>query len=1580
MKKSLLLVNLCGLCLLASPCLADVTVAPATGGDAISADTTGGSFTSLTGPTLTEGSTGDISTGDIVLNAPAGFEFDTSSTVTVAVSGIGAGDDIVLDSATATVTSSNITITVDSISDSGEVSILQYSGINVRPTAGTPLATGNITESGSATFTLVTLPADGYGGLVETSGAATQLAMSIQPSLTNTAGIVFGTQPAVTIEDAFGNMVGSDNSTAVSVARTDGGPLIGSDTIAISGTVTFTDVAENVAPTNFTLTFTATGLTPVVSSSVTIVPDVPDHLVIQQQPSSSASAGVAFATQPVIYIEDDFNNLVNTNVTVVASVTGGGSLQGGDTIITSNGVATFSTLSYSNLGPITIDFNVSGVPTVTSTTVTIIPGAADHLIFTQGPTSERAGHIFTTQPVVNVLDAFGHVVTNLTSSLVTISLTSGDGRLFGTKTVDVGASAGAGVATFTDLEINTAGNKQLTASYSGVTSLAGSTFTNAGTGQRYTLAGNYATGNSPHGIAFGNFRGQGTSRDMVVGNTGDDTAMVRLCNDDGTFTDPGTTYATGPGPVAPTFLDVDSDGNDEFVTANSGTNTVTVWKNSGHGVFGSHRDYAISANPNPGPVYVAVADLNGDGRLDIVTANANEGTISILFGTAGSTFTNLATYFVGNGPNSVFLADVDGDGKTDIVTANTTDNTFTILQNIGSGIFLAQTTLSVSPGGNPQPVRVLVTDLNKDGRKDIITINRGSNSVSVFTNDGAGSFVISTNYETGTKPTDFMFRDLDADGFTDLVVANSGSGTFTVFMNTGHGAFAEGETVAAGANSSSVAGSNFNGDGLTDLAVVNTDDTNVSVFLYTGPAPNSAMVTAYENRTNTITLTAKSLLPGTFSYSIAAGPTHGTLVTTLDPTKYNYIPNAGFIGVDRFYFRVSDGSITSGAGSIQLNVQAINIAPSFTLPVTSITVAEDAGLKTYVGFATNLNKGQSADAGQTLGFGVTNSNPGLFTNAPAISSTGTLTFQTAPNANGSATLGAFIYDNGGTNNGGVNHSAVQTFTITVTPVNDPPKFTVTPLPAKTVLEDGMLTTNFTLTDVDTPLASIVVTGTSSKPSLVPNTNIVATFNGVNWNLTVKPLTNANGACTIKLIADDQAGGRTTNTFALTVTAVNDAPSFTIPTNLLTVIGDTGLQTNIHFVTNIVTGPADEVAQTVTFTVAGADTNLFSTLPTISPKGNLTFVPKKGAVGTNSMTVRLKDSGGTANGGTNQSAAQSFTIAITTNDFWHITGNYSGLFYDSPVAEASAGLLKFNLTYNRVFSGSISIAGGVYSFSGKAFNTNGAVAFTVARAGKPTLTINLQLDLTNGTDQVSGTVANGTWTVPLRGDRAVTSVVNPTPGNYTMAFVGLGDGLSSPAGDGIADVKVSTNGTITLTGGTLADSAPFTASSYLSKNRQWPFYVSLYSGGGSVIGWIMFTNLANADMTGDLTWIKPVTIATFYPGGFTNSLSVIGSAFAIVPGVPALAANTGTIDLTGPTLATLVDDYLLTTNSTITVTTNHDHVSLTLTKTTGVITGTFNSVPTGNGTPIKGILIQKENRARGFFHTTHQSGDFLMQGY
>jgi hypothetical protein len=173
----------------------------------------------------------------------------------------------------------------------------------------------------------------------------------------------------------------------------------------------------------------------------------------------------------------------------------------------------------------------------------------------------------------------------------------------------------------------------------------------------------------------------------------------------------------------------------------------------------------------------------------------------------------------------------------------------------------------------------------------------------------------------------------------------------------------------------------------------------------------------------------------------------------------------------------------------------------------------------------------------------------------------------------------------------------------------------------------------TVSSSDTNLAAVAITATN----LVNLTNAALT-------LTFTPATNANGSLSITVIANDGALS-TTNSFLLTVSAVNDAPSFALSTNLVLLAEDAGATTNASFLTGLSVGPTNESNQKWTFTLTSTTNFAYATAPAISTNGTLTFRTATNAVGTNTITVVMKDTGGVQNGG-KDSVTNTFTLAVT----------------------------------------------------------------------------------------------------------------------------------------------------------------------------------------------------------------------------------------------------------------------------------------------------------------------------------------------
>jgi hypothetical protein len=245
-----------------------------------------------------------------------------------------------------------------------------------------------------------------------------------------------------------------------------------------------------------------------------------------------------------------------------------------------------------------------------------------------------------------------------------------------------------------------------------------------------------------------------------------------------------------------------------------------------------------------------------------------------------------------------------------------------------------------------------------------------------------------------------------------------------------------------------------------------------------------------------------------------------------------------------------DGGIDATAKTLTITVTAVNDAPSFTKGANQTTL-EDAGAQTVTGWATLISAGPPDESGQALNFIVTNDNNGLFSAQPAISATGELIYTAAPNANGSATVTVKLHDNGGILNGGVDTSPDQTFTITITPVNDAPTFGLTTPPS--VLEDaGAQSVSAVLSS---PLPGPPnESGQTLTLTVTNNNNLMfsaqPSIDLPTGTLTYTAAANANGSALVTVVLKDNGGvanggiDATTKTLTIYVTAVNDAPVIT----------------------------------------------------------------------------------------------------------------------------------------------------------------------------------------------------------------------------------------------------------------------------------------------------------------------------------------------------------------------------------------------------------------------------------------------------
>jgi hypothetical protein len=299
-----------------------------------------------------------------------------------------------------------------------------------------------------------------------------------------------------------------------------------------------------------------------------------------------------------------------------------------------------------------------------------------------------------------------------------------------------------------------------------------------------------------------------------------------------------TNFATGTLPIAVAIADLNGDGKADLVTVNTGASTVSVLLGTGTGGFGPKTDFATGAVPHG----LAVADLDGDGHLDVVVANTGENTVSVLRGTGTGALSAATSFPTGTAPFFLAIGDLDGDGIPDLVVVNVNADTVSVLLGVGDGSFGPKTDFATGAGARS----VAIGDLNGDGVPDLVVANVSANTVSVLLGTGTGSFGPKTDFPTGAGARDVAVADVNGDGRLDVIVANANADTVSVLLGAGDGTLGPKTDFAVGSGPRSVAIGDVDEDGTLDLVVANFGANTISVLLGTGTgsfAPQTDLAT-----------------------------------------------------------------------------------------------------------------------------------------------------------------------------------------------------------------------------------------------------------------------------------------------------------------------------------------------------------------------------------------------------------------------------------------------------------------------------------------------------------------------------------------------------------------------------------------------------------------------------------------------------------------------------------------------------------------------------------------------------------------
>jgi frataxin-like iron-binding protein CyaY len=1410
--------------------------------------------------------------------------------------------------------------------------------------SGTTSATGSYPITVTATNGFGTSAADN-ATLIVTGGAATQLVITTQPSATETSGAALAQQPVVKVEDSAGNVVTSVNSgtATASIASGAGGSIAAGGTSGTfsNGVATFSTLALNGVSGNvYTLTFTGDSFTSVASSNITMSTGNATQLVITTQPSGAAS-GSALTGQPVVKVEDSGGNVVTTasgTMTATINTGTGGNITAGSTASISGGVATFSTLTMTGVAGNSYSLHFSnGTLSVNSGSFTMTFGNATQLVIaTQPSATETSGAALTQQPVVQVEDSGGNVVTSVNSGTASATINSGAGG-----SIAAGGTSGTfsnGVATFSTLALN------------GVS------------GNVYTLT---FTGDSFTSVASSN----------ITMSAGGATQLVIA-------TQPSATETSGAALTQQPVVKVEDSAGNVVTSVNSGTATASIASGAGgsiaaggtSGTFsnGVATFSTLALNGVSGNVYTLT--FTGDSFTSVASSN-------ITMSTGNATQLVITTQPSGAASGSALtgqpVVKVEDSGGNVVTTAS---GTMTATINTGTGgNITAGSTASISGGvatfstltmtgvaGNSYSLHFSNGTLSVNSGSFTMTFGNATQLVIatqpsatetsgaaltqqpvVKVEDSAGNVVTSVNSGTATASI--------ASGAGGSIAAGGTSGTFS----NGVATFS---TLALNGVSGNVYTLTFTGDSFTSVASSNiTMSTgNATQLVITtqpsGAASGSALtgqpVVKVEDSGGNVVTTASGTMTATINTGTGGNITAGSTASISGGVAtFSTLTMTGVAG-NSYSLHFSNGTLSVNSGSFTMtfgNATQLVIAtqPSATetsgaaLAQQPVVKVEDSGGNVVTSVSSGTASAAiNSGAGGSIAAGGTS---GTFSNGVA-----TFSGLALNGVNGTVYTLKFTGDgftSGPSSGITMSTGAATQLVFGTQPSNTAAGSSITPAVTVSVEDaNGNVVTSAT-TSITIAIGTNPGGGTLSGTTPVSAVSGVATFSNLSINKvgTGYTLTAAGGGYTgaTSSTFNITAGGATQLVFgtqpsntaagssitpAVTV-SVEDANGnvVTSATTSITIAigtnpggGTLSGTTPVSAVSGVATFSnlsINKVGTGYTLTAAGGGyTGATSSTFNITAGGATQLVfgtqPSNTAAGssiTPAVTVSVED----ANGNVVTSATTSITIAIGTNPGG---GTLSGT---TPVSAVSGVATFSNLSINKVGTGyTLTAAGGGYT--GATSST-----FNITAGGATQLVFGTQPSNTAAgssiTPAVTVSVEDANGNVVTSATTSITIAIGTNPGGGTLSGTTPVSAVSGVATfSNLSINKVGTGYTLTAAGGgyTGATSSTFNITAGGATQLVFGTQPSNTAAGSSITPAVTVSvEDANGNVVTSATTSITIAIGT-NPGGGTLSGTTPVSAVSGVATFSNLSINkVGT----GYTLTAAGGGYTGATSSTFNIT-------------------------------------------------------------
>ena len=312
-----------------------------------------------------------------------------------------------------------------------------------------------------------------------------------------------------------------------------------------------------------------------------------------------------------------------------------------------------------------------------------------------------------------------------------------------------------------------------------------------------------------------------------------------------------TVGQVGQGAESIAVADLNGDGKPDLVLATTGAFTVDVLLGNGNGTFQAAQNFGAGGVPES----VVAGDLNGDGKTDLVVTDPQNNSLGVLLGNGDGTFQTVQLIAVGSTPDHLALGDFNGDGKTDVAVTDYVNfqNDVSVLLGNGDGTFQAPQNFPEGHNGNDIDA-LAVGDFNGDGKTDVVVAL--TSTVTELLGNGDGTLQAAQDIEpsVGDSALGLAVGDVNGDGKADVIVANPEGRSATVLLGNGDGTFQTAQDYGVGASPVAVVIGDFNGDGKPDLATVsggglsvvlgNGDGTFQAAEVFDGGALPNSIATA----------------------------------------------------------------------------------------------------------------------------------------------------------------------------------------------------------------------------------------------------------------------------------------------------------------------------------------------------------------------------------------------------------------------------------------------------------------------------------------------------------------------------------------------------------------------------------------------------------------------------------------------------------------------------------------------------------------------------------------------------------------